>query len=262
MKSIGSMMVALFRPRRGFDGLAEGARWLWLLPFVLLVASAMLKAGVSTPLVMQQRDAFTREQMSEPVEQGSAERSAGSSVKDSGSFETDAFTTDEDATGDGTAALSMVATTSAVVFGGIGAAVSVLFTALFFFIAGKVAARETRFGAYLTLASAAFIPHVLRNIVQTLYMLATGIGLSHPGLGALVAPADPTVAPPLSYALLSQIDVWVLWGLALLAGGLTSKLVGFERPRAWTAFGSFVVVVIVAQAIPTIVSGALMGLAG
>lgn len=265
MKGIGSMIVALFRPRRGFDALATGPKWLWLLPLALLVVSAMLKAGVSTPLVMKEQEAFITEQMGQVTIEGegapvSGEAGATDAEKEKARAEAEAGSPDVVVPDDQMATVSAIATTSAVVFGGIGAAVGVLFTALFFFIAGKVAAKETRFGAFLVLSSVAVVPHALRNLVQTLYMNATGIALQHEGLGALVAPADPGVAPPLSYALLSQIDIWVLWGLVILAGGLVSTLIGFEHKRAWTTFGAYVAIVVLLQAVPTIVSGAFMGL--
>ena len=265
MKGLGSMVVALFRPKRGFDGLAVGAKWLWLLPLALLIVSAMLKAGVSTPLVMKEQEAFIAEQMGQVTIDGesamaSDEPASSDSEKEKARAEAEPGSPDVVVPDDQMATVSAIATTSAVVFGGIGAAVAVLFTAFFFFIAGKVAAKETRFGAFLTLASVAFVPHALRNLVQTLYMNATGIALQHEGLGALVAPADPAVAPPLSYALLSQIDIWVIWGLVILAGGLVSALAGFDRKRAWTSFGAYVAIVALLQAVPTIVSGAFMGM--
>jgi hypothetical protein len=105
-------------------------------------------------------------------------------------------------------------------------------------------------------------PQAIRNFVQTAYIVATGKALMHPGLGALVAPTDITQAPPASYAVLSQIDVWVIWGLFVLFGGLVSSLIGLEKKRAWTAFGVFVLVVFVIQAVPTIVSGLFMGAMG
>jgi hypothetical protein len=256
MKGLGSMLVALFRPKRGFDGLAAGAKWLWLLPLALLVVSAMLKAGVSTPLVMKEQEAFITEQMGQVTIDGESAAMSGEKERAGAEPGSPDVVVPEDQM----ATVSAIATTSAVVFGGIGAAVAVLFTAFFFFIAGKVAAKETRFGAFLTLASVAFVPHALRNVVQTLYMNATGIALQHEGLGALVAPADPSVAPPLSYAVLSQIDIWVIWGLVILVGGLLSALIGCDRKRAWTTFGAYVAIVALLQAVPTIVSGAFMGM--
>ena len=183
MKGLGSMVVALFRPKRGFDGLAVGAKWLWLLPLALLIVSAMLKAGVSTPLVMKEQEAFIAEQMGQVTIDGesamaSDEPASSDSEKEKARAEAEPGSPDVVVPDDQMATVSAIATTSAVVFGGIGAAVAVLFTAFFFFIAGKVAAKETRFGAFLTLASVAFVPHALRNLVQTLYMHATGSPVS------------------------------------------------------------------------------------
>jgi hypothetical protein len=84
--------------------------------------------------------------------------------------------------------------------------------------------------------------------------------LQHAGLGALVAPTDPTQAPGAAYAVLAQIDIWVVWGLAILFTALLSSAVGFERKRAITAMLTFVGITGVLQALPTLVAGAFMGM--
>jgi len=94
---------------------------------------------------------------------------------------------------------------------------------------------------------------------QAIYMSATGVFLQHPGLGGLVAPASPLDPPGLPYALLSQIDIWIVWGLVILFGALLSTTMGIGRKRAVTGLVTFVAITGILQAIPTLIAGAFLG---
>ncbi len=253
MKPLLTMVTALVRPRHAFGAMDAGAiRWIWIVPLVLLAASAMAKGAVNAPLVFTEQQEALERRMSGPV---GTEMSGEEAPKDVEIAQP--MLPEEEI-----AVVSTVATTSAIVFAGIGSVAAVVLAALFFFIAAKVSAKELRYTAPLTVVSIGLLPHALRNVVQTLYISATGSPLTHAGLGALVAPADVTEAPPLSYAVLSQIDLWVIWGLLILFGGLTSSLIGLERKRALTAFSAFVAIVFVLQAVPVLIQGAFIGMGG
>jgi hypothetical protein len=157
-------------------------------------------------------------------------------------------------------AANSIAATAAMVFGILGAAVAILYIATFFFVAAKTWANPVGYTTMLTAAALSLVPHAIRNIIQAAYMGANGVFLQHAGLGALVAPTDPTQAPGAAYAVLAQIDIWVVWGLAILFTALLSSAVGFERKRAITAMLTFVGITGVLQALPTLVAGAFMGM--
>jgi hypothetical protein len=139
MKAVLSMIVALFRPKRGFDAIGESAKWLWAIPLALLVLSSVAKGVVNTPLTITEQQDAIEQQMSTFEEEMPAEERA----KEEARAEEEQYPeeTNVPAVDANMEAVSGIATTSAVVFGAIGSIASVLLSALFFFVAAKVAAK-------------------------------------------------------------------------------------------------------------------------
>ena len=254
MRPMLTMLAGLFRPARALDAVGAAVRWVWIPLAVLLVVSTLIKTGVAAPLqagaIQEQADAvIAKELASMPEEERRAYEESMAEMEASGDVLVDA--------GDGGA--MAIVSTAAMIFGAVGAVAALLYIAGFFFITAKTQANPVGFTALLTVASLSLLPHAIRNVVQAIYMGGSGVWIEHAGLGALVAPADYTQAPGVAYAILSQIDIWTVWGLALLVGALLSKSVGFDKKRATSAMLVFVAVTGVAQALPTLVQGALMG---
>lgn len=254
MRAFLTMITGLVRPGRALDGVGTAVRWMWIPLALILVASVLVKSSVEAPLetaaMQEQADALFKEQMESWPE---AEREQ---------YEKDMA--DMEANGDiildgGSGAASAIVSTAAMVFGVVGAIAAVLYIAVFFFITAKTQANPVGFPTMLTVASLSLVPHALRNVVQAIAMAGSGDWIQHAGLGALVAPAEITEAPGIAYAILSQVDIWVIWGLLLLLGSLLSTTVGFDRKRAITAMVVFVAVTGIAQALPVLAQGALMG---
>ncbi|MEN6430069.1 MAG: YIP1 family protein [Coriobacteriales bacterium] len=247
MHTLASILTALFRPTRGLDQVGPAIRWLWIPLAVVLIASVVCKAVVAAPLQAEAQQAAARAAMEQEMEKmPEADRARLEQDLSSGEFDT--------AVG--------IANTAAIVFGVVGALVAIFYVATFFFIAAKTWAGGVSYTSMLSAAALMFIPHAIRNVIQAIYMGATGVFLAHPGLGALVAPQDPSAAPSVAYAFLSQIDIWVLWGLAIMFGALGSKTLGFTKKHAATAMIAFVAITMILQALPTIISGAFMGAVG
>lgn len=254
MRAIGSMLLGLVRPGKGLEKAGDALKWLWVPLAVLLLASVLIKTSVASPVKAEaqraQADAFMEKQMESMPE---AER-----------VEYDKAMAEAEASGDisqdqALDAAMGIGAVADIVFGVLGAAVAILYIATFFFVAAKTWANPVKYTTMLTIASLVLVPHAIRNIIQAVYMAGSGVWLQHSGLGALVAPAEPTQAPGAAYAVLSQVDVFVLWGLALLLGALLSKTVGLEKKRAASALVVFVMVTAILQALPTIVTGLFMG---
>jgi hypothetical protein len=81
----------------------------------------------------------------------------------------------------------------------------------------------------------AWLPYALRGLLQTVYVLTSGQLISNPGLSGLVqneqAIGEVVVAPPspgrtLLVALLSRVDLFLIWNLVLLmiGVGVTTRL--------------------------------------
>ena len=56
-----------------------------------------------------------------------------------------------------------------------------------------------------------------------------------------------------------QVDLWVLWSLAILFGALMSQTVGIGRKRAASGLLAFVAITAVLRAVPTLIAGVFMG---
>ena len=147
-------------------------------------------------------------------------------------------------------------------FGVVGALFAFLYIATFFFVAARTWALPVKYTSLLSIAGLSLVPHMIRNVIQTLYMASTGIWLQHQGLGALVAPKDAMTAPSAFYAVLAQVDLWIIWGVLILFGALLSKTVGLEKKRAVAGILAFVAITGIAQAVPTIIAGLFMSGSG
>lgn len=243
MNVIGNALLALVRPARGIDGLGAALRWVWAVFLGLLIATVIAKVLVTTPLQLEYESAAVDEMMQADLENASdAERAMIQQEIDNMA----ALDTGETAT---------IVRTASLIFGSLGAALAVLFTALFFFVAGKTSGSQASVPTMLSVAGLASVPTALRNIVQTITMAASGTWLQHQGLSSLVVPADPSQQPPaLIYAFLAQIDLWALWAVLLLVGALGATAVGFTRKRAISTTLIFVTVVVIARMLPQLVS--------
>lgn len=254
MRWFGSMLLGLVRPGKGLDQAGPALKWLWVPLAVILLGSVLLKTVIASPLqsaqLQEQLDVVMQEQieMMPEAERANYEKEMAA-AEASGDFSED----------QAMEAVSAVTSVAGIVFGLLGASVALLYIATFFFVAAKTWANPVKFGTMLAVAGLTLLPHAIRNVIQSVYMAGSGVFLQHSGLGALVAPAEVTQAPGISYALLSQIDIFVLWGVALLLGALLSKTVGFEKKRAISATIAFVLVTVVLQAIPTIIAGMFAG---
>ncbi len=257
MRAFLSILGGLVRPAKGLDGAGASVKWLWIPLAVMLLASVGVKVLIATPMQLEAQMAqgqamFEKEVASWPEEQRVQYE------KDMAAAEAAGDLTEEDAM----AAAGGITQIAGFVFGILGAAVAIGYIATYFFVAAKTWANPVKYTTMLTVASLAMLPQAIRNFVQAAYMGSTGVWLEHAGLGALVAPADIAQPPGLAYAVLSQIDVFVIWTLFILVGALVSNTVGIEKKRAFPAIAVFIGITMVLQAVPTLIQSLFMGLGG
>lgn len=254
MRALLSMLTALVRPGRGLEKAGPATKWLWIPLALALIVSVAIKVSVATPLQVEAQMAESEAQLQAEMEKWpEAERQnyekAQAEMEASGDFVA------PDAAAEQVGGIAAVA---AQVFGVLGALVAIIYIATFFFVAAKTWANPVKYTTMLTVAGLSLIPHAIRNVIQALYMGSTGQWIAHNGLAALVAPPLGE-APGIAYALLGQIDIWVIWGLATLAGALLSSAVGFQKKKLMPALAVFIAVTAAAQSVPTLVSALFMG---
>ncbi len=248
MRVLSGIFTALFKPAKGIDSLGDALKWLWIPLAIVLALSVVGKAVVATPMSVVANQEAQKAAIEKSFEDmPEADRAqAEKELADSGLME----------------ASTSIANTAAIVFGVVGAFFALLYIATFFFVAAKTWAMPVKYSSLLSIAGLALVPHTIRNVIQTIYMASTGVWLQHAGLGALVAPKDALTAPSAFYAILSQVDLWVIWGIVILFGALMSKTVGLEKKRAVAGVLAFVAITGIIQAVPTIIAGAFMSGSG
>lgn len=254
MRSFAHILTGIFRPGKALERAGAAVKWLWIPLALILIGSVLFKTAVSTPMKIEAQSAEAEAIFQEQID-SMPEADREQYEKDMAAAEANGEFTQDQALD----TAMQVTSIADIVFGALGALVAILYTATFFFVAAKTWANPVTFPTMLTVASLSLIPNAIRNVIQGISMASTGVWLRYAGLGALVAPSDPAEAPGAAYAVLSQIDLFVIWGLVILFGALVSKTLGVDKKRAVPAMLVFIVVTGLVKAVPVIVSGMLAG---
>jgi hypothetical protein len=206
----------IVRPRATLEYLREHGGRTWWLPALLAALLIVLPIVVAAPLTARQaREAFlaAQEQMGERVDgEMSAEEQAR--VEQAMSI----------------TASPLITAVFPAVGGVVGRVVGWLAWAGALYLAGLAVGGRSTFGQMFRMVVWAWLPYVLRGLLQTVYILASGQLIAHPGLSGLVQGDRPVsemvLTPPspgqtLLVALLSQVDLFLIWNLILLVIGVT-----------------------------------------
>jgi hypothetical protein len=256
MTQLNMLFGALFRPRATFTRLGEGVKWVWLPALAVLLAASLANVVATVPLQMKAQNAWTEQQTAQAEKDMAAQTGIkggeGPAPAEIPADQIIGPTPGEDTTG------NAIAMTAGLVFGVVGVVVSLLACATFFFVAGKVWAKNVPFGTFLSIVSLAAMPLAARDIVQAVAQSVMGRWIQHQGLSALVAAKDSLTPTGAAYGVLMQIDVWAIWALVLVYLGITAAA-GFERKRALIGLGIFVVLAVLLRAAPAIVTGVFAG---
>ncbi len=103
-------------------------------------------------------------------------------------------------------------------------------------------------GMALTIAAWASIPLGVRNLMQIIYYLATGSAIQAPGLSGFAPSPNGNAGLIFLQQLLSRIDIYLFWQIALLAVGV-GVWGGLARKKSIPAAILVVVVVLLLQAL-------------
>jgi hypothetical protein len=248
-----------FRPRKGFEALAGKMAWVWVPCIVFLLVALVARIAVETPRQIEFQDAANQAQAEkfQAEMQGPGVVTDESGPADGTDTSGDAAPAKEDVAppdseiivpdgSDVPGTDTTVAWISAFVFQTIGLLAGVLFTALLFFVAGKVSAATANYRAYLSMTALAFVPFGLRDLVQAAYMTLANAYTRLPGLSVFAAPADPWLPGGMLFGVLALVDVWTFWAVILLYAGLRHGI-GLDKKRSLIAWGVFIGAVLVSR---------------
>jgi hypothetical protein len=249
-----TVLTTPFRPRKGFESLSGKMVWVWVPCVVFLLLALAARIAVETPRQIAFQQAAVTAQSAKIQAEMEAQNAAASGetpTKDGAAESGDvAPPVDGEVIVPVDAGLPAEAQAimwvSNFVFGIVGLLAGIVFTALIFFVAGKVWTAAANYRAFLSMTALAFVPYGLRDLVQTAYMTLADTYIRHPGLSSFAAPKDPLVPGGIVYGLLGYADVWTLWATGLLYVGLRSGI-GLERKRALIAWGVFVALALAAR---------------
>ncbi len=95
------------------------------------------------------------------------------------------------------------------------------------YLLGMAIGSRASFGALFRTVVWAWIPYAVRGLLQSLYILATGRLIAHPGLSGLVLSPQtkgaiatpPTPGQMVAASVLGRVDLFLFWNLALLVIG-------------------------------------------
>jgi hypothetical protein len=214
LSPLRTLIGVLIRPRATFEKLRAAKRGYWWVVFALAVVAALVLALAST----------------------AAQRSTIQAVVQSGSVEGVEMP----------ANMAQTATTLATV----GAAISGVFSALFGYLlltllvfgAGLVLGGKATFQQVFTMSVWTTLPYVVRSLVQAIASLVTGAAPVS-GLSGVLTIAE-TMSMPVLAAILSRIDIYMVWSLVLLVIGV-GVVYRLSKGKTFLVVGIYVVVTLV-----------------
>jgi len=202
------------RPGRTFKTIADRGRRSWWLPAVLVVALTVAFALASGPI----RTRVTREEM-QAAQEEMAER-MGDQLSPEDLERAQAIT-----------ASPLITIVFPAVSSVVGQVMGWLIWAGALYLASMALGGRSSFAQIFPVTVWAGLPHAVRSLLQIAYVLTTDQLITNPGLSGLLqqqgSMADAIASPPgtgeiLLRALLSRVDLFLIWHLILLVIGVAA----------------------------------------
>jgi len=229
------------QPRKTLRYVIENPSWpVRLAPVLVILVSLVVVTAVSTPLLSE----VSRQQAEEQIEaqMGSLSGEDAEQVRRS----LDTFTS------------PLFLGVTAIAIGTLGLVLTWLFRGAVLFLISYLFGTDNRYIQMVTVVLWTWLPFALRDVVQAIYVVLNGQLVVHRGLSFLVASSDQAQhAGNLLYGLLSQVDVFLVWHLVLVAIALTVSTRSTTLKTALGTVGYWAVTAVVGLA-PTLL-GTLVG---
>jgi len=203
------------RPRPTLEYLNQRGGRTWWVPALLALLLLILSIVVAAPITTRQ----TREAVQASQEQLRERMGTEMSAEQRAQIERSMSV----------AASPLITTVCPAVTGVIGRVGGWLVWAGALYLAGMALGGRSTFGQMYRTVIWTWFPFVLRTLIQVVYILARGQLITNPGLSGLVGATQPIAemvsAPPdlgqmILRALLSKVDLFMVWNLVLVVIGV------------------------------------------
>ncbi|HEY65459.1 MAG TPA: hypothetical protein G4O02_12910 [Caldilineae bacterium] len=236
VRSLPLLVGIVDRPAETLSQVARSPRWRWLWPTALLVASIVIYFAVAAPYLQQEaRRAAALQLEALPADQMAAAQASMERFM----------------------SLPFILVSS-ILSALAGTVISWVIAAGILYFSSLLAGEDLDFGRTFAIIPWTWLPFALRGFVQAAWVAWRGELIAAPGLSGLVATGDRLQdARSLSFALLSQIDLFALWHLILIYAGLR----GLARMRAGKAAwltAAYAVINLAVRLIPVLIGRAFM----
>ena len=239
----------IVRPRATLEYLNEHGGRTWWVPALIAVFLLLLSIVLAAPITTRQ----TREAVQASQEQLRERLGTEMSAEQQAQMEQSISI----------AASPLITVVFPAITGVLGRVVGWLVWAGALYLAGTALGGRSTFGQMFRTVVWAWLPYALRSLLQTIYILASGQLIASPGLSGLVREnrsiAEMMFAPPdlgqmLVVALLSRVDLFLVWNLILLVIGVivATRLPG--RKAALATLGMWLLLAALSL-LPVLVSG-------
>lgn len=198
----GTLFGVLLRPRDTFRRMRDAERGHWWLLFALAVVALVILTLATIPLeaaAAEEALAAQQEMLEELPEAQRAQVEQTQRIMSS------------------TAVLGAIGTATGVA----GLLAGYLLRAVILYLMGIALGGRASFRQVWRMAVWTTLPNVLRTLVSAVAIFATG-GMPERGLAYMYSPAELAEMSAIVLALLRNIDLYVVWGLALIALGVTA----------------------------------------
>ncbi len=207
------------QPRKTLRYVIENPSWsVRLAPVLVVLVSLIIVTVVSAPLLSE----VSRQQA-----EGQIEAQMGSlsgEQADQARRSLDTFTS------------PLFLGVTAIALGTLGLVFAWFFRGALLFFISYLFGTDNRYTQMVTVVVWTWLPFALRDVVQAVYVVVNGQLVVNRGFSFLVASGDQVQdAGNLMYGLLSQVDVFLVWHLALVAIAL---MVSTRSTRAKIALGT------------------------
>jgi hypothetical protein len=240
---IGRLLVDIFvRPTRALTAIRDDPGRCWLVPAIIAIVVVTASVLLQFPVAQRAAPQLTQQQLQNMTPEQQAQV--------------------QEFTRPGSP-IMMIGLVVGLVTAILGLFIGWLVRAGVLHVVALALGGQNRFGQMFSVVAWTRFPELIREIVQTIAIVASGQLIMNQGLSGLVATGNPLKdSTNLVYVLLSGVDIWLVWDLVLLTIGVAAAARFARRKAAALVVGYWVVTTLLLALAGVFLAGLGASLAG